>query len=175
MDTQYDDPPPPIEIIVKFRYSFEEYIDAYRLHYSILKRLKFNIIFAVALLFLGVGLCLFLGYSFVNSLPIYASVILVGLSLSEYFFSPAKSFNRDSRLKEERTLTFFEDKIILKIGKDTISVKWKQYSRFLENSEFFLLYFAPESFLIVPKRAFNGDDNEKFQKLISSKLPQITA
>ena len=163
----------PQDITIHFRYTFEEYIDAYRLHYSQLRRLKRNIIFSVALLFLGVGLCLFLGYSFSNSLPIYASVILAAFLLSEYFLSPSKSFERDPRLKEERTLTFSEEKIIFKIGKDMISVKWKQYSHFLENSEFYLFYYAPETFLILPKRAFTLEGNERFKKMVDLKFAEV--
>ncbi len=165
----------PTEIIIKFQYSFDEYIDAYRLHYSQLMRLRHAIFVAVGLLFLGVALCLFLGYSFVNSLPIYLSVVFVVKLLSEYFMTPNQNYFRDPRLQEEHVVNFYDDKIIFNIKKTTASVQWKQYSQYLENEEFYLLYYADETFLIIPKRAFKDDQQGKFKKLINTKLtPMIS-
>ena len=160
----------PSGITIQFKYSFDEYIDAFRLHYSQLKRLKRNIVFSVVLLLLGVALCLFLGYSFFNSVPIYASVILVAFLLSEFFLAPSKIFHSDPRLQEEHVLIFSDEKILFRNAKMTIALKWKQYSHFVENDEFYLLYYQEETFLIIPKRCFKTESMESFKKLLNSKL-----
>ena len=74
----------------------------------------------------------------------------------------------------ERIFFIAEQKIIFKIGRDIISVKWKQYSHFLENSEFYLFYYTQETFLILPKRAFSLEENERFKKMADFKMGMST-
>ena len=160
----------PKEITAYFEYSFDEYIDAYHLHYAQLKRLKVNILILILLLFLGLVLCVFFGYSFLKSIPVYASVILVAFLLSEYFFAPTQNFNRDPRLKKEHSLVFSDEKILFRVHDMTVALKWKQYQKYIENQDFFLLYYAPETFLIVPKRALNPESCEELRAILTSKL-----
>ncbi len=160
----------PSDVKAYFEYNFDEYIDAYHLHYSQLKRLKINILIAVILLFLGLALCVFLGYSFLKSIPIYASVILVAVLLSEYFFAPTKNFNHDPRLKKEHTLVFSDEKILFTVNNMTVAIKWKQYQKYIENQDFYLLYYAPETFLIIPKRALTPEGSEQLRAILISKF-----
>lgn len=158
------------EISIRFRYTLDEYLKAYRLHYMELKRVKRAIMLAVTLLFLGIGLCLLFGYSFLRSLPIYASIILSGILLSEYFSAPNKSFHRDPRLKEEHTMTFSDEKIVFEVRNMTASLKWKQYFRYAESPDFYLLYYGQEAFLILPKAAFTPPQHKYFKKILTHKF-----
>lgn len=157
-------------IRLNFQYSLDEFIDAYRLHYSHLRRMKTSILIAVGMLLSGVGLCIFLGYSFLKSVPIYLSVILVTVLLAEFFLTPSKNFTRDPRLKEEHLLIFSGDLITFRFGGKTVGLSWKQYSRFVENPQFFLLYYSDESFLIIPRRVLNGQNERQFANLVKTRV-----
>ena len=48
---------------------------------------------------------------------------------------------------------------------------WKNYVRFLESEDAFLIYSAPILFRILPKRAFSTEQCEEFRSLAAQHIP----
>ena len=52
------------------------------------------------------------------------------------------------------------------------SWNWSEFSTWMESPHFFHLYFNSRSFFIVPKDAFEGDDEHEARKILKAKIGQ---
>ncbi len=157
-------------ITVSFDYNFWEYMDACRVHFANKGGNKKYVLAAGGVLLLGVILCVAFGYSWYRAIFIYAGILMEISLLLKFFLSAKRYFESNPRAKETHTLTFFDERILFKLQTMTIELKWTQYSSFREDPKFYLLYYGPESFLIIPKRAFNAQDLPRFDQLLKSKI-----
>ncbi|MEQ1554428.1 MAG: YcxB family protein [Ferruginibacter sp.] len=75
--------------------------------------------------------------------------------------------------------TTFKDSIRAVLGKEQFAIEnatahkgwdWNSFSTWMESPHFFHLYFNPRSFFIVPKDAFEGDNEHEARRIFSEKI-----
>ena len=54
--------------------------------------------------------------------------------------------------------------------KGSRSWKWNEFSEWMESPHFFHLYFNSRSFFIIPKEAFEGDDEHAARRIIAAHI-----
>ena len=162
--------PPNNEIRIRFRYSSEEYQSAYRLYTDHLPHVKRNIYLTLALMSAGVFLCVRYGYSLWTSLPIYAAVLYIVSLIRLIFISPSLNYQKFQYLKEEQIFHFLGDYVVFECMGNSVEMHWSSFLKYLEDDELYVLFHAPDAFLIIPKRAFKPDDLKTFKMLIAIKI-----
>jgi len=83
-------------------------------------------------------------------------------------------FKKDARFKNEYKLEFSDDGLHFTTQGLDSRIDWSFYKRILINDNMTLLGYAKHQFTLIPKRAFdNEEDYEYFQKLIENKVGNI--
>lgn len=163
------------EEIEQFTFTYEvtlkEYCRAMRLHFLTLKR---NLIFLVInLLCLAIAVVHHVLIDMSHLVVLIYSISFVHISrfLSTLFVYPRKAYNWDQRLGKEVQVSFFEEHVYFKSNVSESSTKWQAFLKFLENNQFFLVYFAFNRFIIIPKRLFSDSEHmEKFRCMLKERI-----
>ncbi len=73
----------------------------------------------------------------------------------------------------------FKDSFRAVLGKEQFAIEnqrghkgwdWSSFSTWMESPHFFHLYFNARSFFIIPKEAFEGEDEQKARKMLAEKI-----
>jgi len=84
---------------------------------------------------------------------------------------PGSIYKKAHTFKDEFSITFDDDGIVLQNNRGSKNWSWKLFSRFLESPYFFHLYFDARSFFLVPKDAFNGiSDVQEARRMLKVKI-----
>ena len=82
-------------------------------------------------------------------------------------------FKRSAKFQERATLSFSEERIHYKTPLIDSTLDWNLFSGLIEDDALFLLlYRAPRSYAIIPKRAFaTEEETAEFRRLVYRKVP----
>ena len=160
-------------IRLSFRYLQSDYTRAIRTHFGSRRRLAFDV--AVIVLVAAAGLCLLRwsgdiwGVVFLGLAAVFALVLIVGLVIV-----PRVIFRSTSKLHDEYFLDFSPNGIHFRTAQIDSELQWSMYSRALVDAHFYLLYYGPRSYTIIPKRVFqNAEQQTAFEQLLTQNIPQI--
>ena len=160
-------------IKIEFDHRLEEHRRARRLYYarqSVFSRIdKLVAILAVAyglFALVAVGLVWWVPIPFVAAPLIWFNVLTIEPWVVRYVF------RRSTQFHQHTTLTFDEDHIHYQTASIDSRVSWNLYRGVIEDDELFvLLYKAPRSFAIIPKRAFASEaERAAFRTLAQHKI-----
>ena len=161
-------------IQVQFEHQLQEHLDARKLLYSKTSIFaKADKVVALLCLVFGIALVAIAGARwwtliwFVVAPLEWFDVLSIEPLVVRYVFKRTPKFH------EETTLTFDDEKILYKTPSIDSTLQWDMFKGFLENERLFLLlYSAPKSYAIIPKRAFGGDAHiEALRSLLTAKFP----
>lgn len=163
-------------IQVKFNHTEKEYLTATRMLLFSQKELLARLIIILVLVWLGIMMISLLSeFEF----PLWATCC-IGLLIDASFVyvgivdAPRRVFRKDSKMREEFTLTFSEEGIALKTPQIDSKLAWSLYKRVLENKSLYVLvYDSPGqlSMTVVPKRVFRDASEElEFRRLVHRQL-----
>jgi hypothetical protein len=170
----------PIEL--RFDLTFEDYLNAQRLHAKKNWWLRLNYFAARFVVpVLGILLILLSLLIFSQGRPTHLAIFNFGLgiflaSYPWYFRAKIRRCYRRTRIGSADTW--------VEIGEDTIHVKgdnasseasWKAVKSHLEDRKIFLLYLAPAKFIILPKRIFTPEQIAELQSLLARQFAQRIA
>ncbi len=94
----------------------------------------------------------------------FLMMILFWFLLPTIIYRNAKTFkDRFKTILGDTTFTIENDK-------GSRSWNWSDFSNWMESPHFFHLYFNSRSFFIIPKEAFEGDDEHAARKILTVKI-----
>ncbi len=154
---------------ISFGYDRKQVIQALRYHFFSRREIRllliginlFTILAAVLLYFKRVSPSTFLIFSI-----LWMLVLLVVWQLL-----PNSIYRKSETFRDSFQLSADDNGIILETGRGNQHWAWQRFSKFLETPFFFHLYFAPNSFFLVPKDAFRDKDQERdFRETLRSHI-----
>lgn len=151
-----------------FTYSKPKVIQALRFHFITRPEIKTMVIivnvFAIATAIMFYMKVISGAAFMISSLLWFFLMIIFWFILPNMVFKQAKTFK--DRFKAIITDSDFS------IENETSSKgwEWQSFSHWMESPHFFHLYFNPRSFFIIPKEAFEGDDEHEARKIFAQKI-----
>ena len=159
-----------MSIQLRFTLSFEDFLNAQRLHAKLGSGLNYSrarIVLAV----LGVCLIVFGLLSIGNGAPwgLHLFILCCGVLCVLYPWlrrARLKRRYRRTRVCEETSFDIGNENILIKAENLSSEAKWKAVQLNLEDQNMFLLYIAPAKFFALPKRAFTPEQIAELQLLL---------
>jgi hypothetical protein len=158
------------------RYTIDDYIDAHRLHRKGSLWRRWDRIVGLPLLFIFAtgGLLIVLSNPrlYRTALPLLALAVFWALLL---FVFPRMRiqyvFKRNPHLNQESTIEVSEDGILNENPNMRSRRNWKMFISWAENNRIFMIYSAPNQFLMLPKRSLAVGEADQLRDLLRRKLP----
>lgn len=99
-----------------------------------------------------------------------SSTLWFTLMVAFWFVLPAIIYRRAATFKDHFKVSFEDQHVFLENERGGRSWPWKDFSSFVESTNFFHLYFNSQSFFLIPKSAFNKDDLYEIRKFLKDKI-----
>lgn len=151
-----------------FTYSKPKVIQALRFHFITRPEIKTMVIivnvFAIATAIMFYCKVISGAAFMISSLLWFFLMIVFWFILPNMVFRQAKTFK--DRFKANIT----DNEFSIENENSSKGWEWTSFSTWMESPHFFHLYFNPRSFFIIPKEAFNGDDEHEARKILNQKI-----
>ncbi|HEY5464416.1 MAG TPA: YcxB family protein [Hanamia sp.] len=151
-----------------FTYSKPKVLQALRFHFFSRKEIKIMIV--VVNLFAIFAAILYFTHKVSPIAFLLSSTLWFSLMIAFWFVLPIIIYRRASTFKDHFKVSFEEQHVFLENERGSRSWPWKDFSDFLESTNFFHLYFNSQSFFLIPKSAFNKEDLYKVRKFLQEKI-----
>jgi hypothetical protein len=158
------------------RYTLEDYLEAHRLHRKgrIWRQWDRVIGYLFLLICTGSAFLILVGNprAYRTTLPLLALAVFWALLL---FVFPRMRiqyvFKRNPYLNQISTMEVSEEGILNESPNMRSQRNWSMFIRWAENSRMFMVYTAPNQFLLLPKRDFAPGEADQLRELLRRKLP----
>lgn len=161
-------------IQLSFRYREADFIRAARANILSTNRLWLDT--AAAAICFGLGIA-FWGSADLKLLSVLCLAVTVCwalVTITGLFILPRLAFRRQPRLRDECHLKFSPAGIHFKTAIVDSRLDWGLYSKALIDPHSIILYYGKRQFSLIPTRVFlNVDQQQGFEALLASKVPQI--
>ena len=156
---------------LRFKYSEEEYVSAYRKYFLAKRRATFFIVMAAGLVAVGIYLLVSNGDVALTVSLIATGAFLFGLVVTSSILLPRQRFRADSRFKGEYRLRFSNEGIEFHTADIDAKVSWRVYKEAFEIKRFYLLSDGAATLTVIPKRVFTSAEQESaFRRLLDAKV-----
>jgi hypothetical protein len=137
---------------IHFGYNKKQVIQALRYHF--LTRPEIRILLVLINVFAIASAILF-AFKIIQPIAfLLFSTLWFILMLVIWRILPGSIYKKAHTFKDDFSMTFQEDEVVLENQRGSKSWPWKVFSSFIESPYFFHLYFDSRSFFLVPKDAF---------------------
>jgi hypothetical protein len=158
------------------RYTLDDYLEAHRLHRkgSIWRQWERVVGFLFLFICIGAGLLIVLPTPrlYRTALPLLGLAVFWVLLL---FVFPRMRiqyvFKRNPYLNQESTVEVSEEGILTENPNMRSQRNWNMFIRWAENERLFMVYSAPNQFLLLPKRSLAAGEADQLRDLLGRKLP----
>lgn len=151
-----------------FNYSKPKVIQALRYHFISRIEIKVMMVLVNVFAILSAGLFFFkkiTPFAFLSSsLLWFIMMIVFWFLLPTMIYKKAKTFQDRFRAKLD------DDEFVIENNMGYRSWAWSDFSTWMESPHFFHLYFNSRSFFIIPKEAFEGDDEHAARRILNTKI-----
>lgn|GEM_PF-770499 len=107
-----------------------------------------------------------------NLVPALAlAVMWGGLMWASPWWSARNQFFNQPGAQGPRTMTVDSSGLHWRWNGGSADIEWKNFTRFQETKNQFMLFSSPVCFNIVPKRALTAEQSITFRRLVREKLP----
>jgi len=151
-----------------FTYDKRKVIQALRYHFITRREIRIMIILVNVFALLSAGLFFFKKISPLAFLV--SSLLWFMLMITFWFLLPYMVYRRADTFRDRFCATLSEDEFRIENERGGRSWGWNEFSTWIESPHFFHLYFNSRSFFIVPKEAFEGDQEHEARKLLRDKI-----
>ena len=154
---------------IHFGYNKKQVIQALRYHF--LTRPEIRILLVMVNVFAIASAILF-AFKIIQPIAfLLFSTLWFILMLVIWRILPGSIYKKAQTFKDDFSMTFQEDEVVLENQLGSKSWPWKVFSKFIESPYFFHLYFDSRSFFLVPKDAFKDIlDIQETRKLLKDKI-----
>lgn len=157
-------------ITLRFTYDKDEYLRAVRLHYRKKMGVTRDIVIAVLCGAAAVWLFVTEGLSVWSLVAAGGFLALLGVVCSALVVVPRIIYADSAKLGNEYELTFRHEGIHFKTRDIDSHIDWELYDNWIEDDEFFILYYGKRNFSVVPKRAFSENQEAIFREHLIAKI-----
>ena len=164
---------------LEYRLSLKDYQEANQAHYKS-QRFWYFLIWGLSLLMILLGIVYtfasFITLGFIGSLIKGTFSLFIGIFFCPYFnlfqgYFITRAWRSQPSLREAMNLNITQEGLDCKAETYESKVQWQIFVKFLETKNVFMLYQAEALFNIIPKRAFNSDEEiEEFREILSAKI-----
>lgn len=151
-----------------FTYNKAKVIQALRYHFISRKEIKVMMVLVNVFALISAGLFFFKKISpvafLVSSLLWFFMMIMFWFLLPNIIYRGAKTF------KDRLRVVLGEKDFTIENENGYRSWEWESFSTWMESPHFFHLYFNSRSFFIIPKDAFEGDDEHAARRIFSARI-----
>jgi magnesium-transporting ATPase (P-type) len=151
-----------------FTYDKRKVIQALRYHFITRREIKLMII--LVNLFAILSAVLFYMKKIQPMAFLAFSVMWFVLMIVFWFLLPAMVYKKAATFKDRLKVSLLEQGFRIENEKGSQTWGWNKFSSWMESPHFFHLYFDSRSFFIVPKDAFEGDDEFGARKILAAKI-----
>jgi YcxB-like protein len=151
-----------------FTYEKGKVIQALRYHFISRKEIKFMMI--LVNVFAITSAVLFYMKKISPLAFLISSVLWFAMMIAFWYFLPVMIYKKNSTFKDRFKATLDEDGFMIENERGSRGWQWSEFSTTLETPYFFHLYFDSRSFFIVPKEAFEGDEEHEARKILREKI-----
>lgn len=153
-----------------FSYNKNKVIQALRYHFITRREIKVMMILVNVFALLSAGLFFFKTISPFAFLV--SSLLWFMLMVIFWFALPYMVYRKAATFKDSFRAILTNDVFRIENDRGGRSWNWNEFSAWMESPHFFHLYFNSRSFFIVPKDAFEGDEEHEARKIIKDKIKQ---
>jgi len=91
-----------------------------------------------------------------------------------YYLMPILKFSQTAKYHDVYSMVFSNDVIQWETPSIHSEIKWEIYSEVWESNEFYYLIQGPRMYTLIPKRAFeNQEDKQAFEVILRSNFKRI--
>ncbi len=102
-----------------------------------------------------------------------SSTLWFSLMLAFWFVLPIIIYRKAATFKDQFRVSFEEQHMFLENDRGSRSWPWKDFSSFVESTNFFHLYFNSRAFFLIPKSAFPKEELNEVRKFLERKDQKI--
>ncbi len=151
-----------------FTYNKAKVIQALRYHFISRKEIKVMMILVNVFAILSAALFFFKKispYAFLISSLLWFFMMIVF-----WFLLPTMIYRKAQTFKDRFRVILGENDFMIENETGSRGWEWEKFSTWIESPHFFHLYFNSRSFFIVPKEAFEGDDEHTARRILAAKI-----
>lgn len=153
---------------VHFEYDKRQVLQALRYHF--LNRREIRTMIVLVNVFALASAALFYFKKILPFAFLVSSFLWFVLMITFWFVLPGLVYRRAATFQDHFTMNFEAQGFSLGNERGSRSWDWKALSTYLETPNFFHLYFTPTSFFLVPKLAFNVDQEVEMRQMLREKV-----
>lgn len=151
-----------------FEYDKRKVIQALRYHFISRKEIKVMIVLVNVFAILSAALFYF---KKIHPLAfLVSSALWFILMIAFWYLLPFSVYKRSQTFRDRFRVKLDDRNFTLETERGGKSWEWTKFKNWMESPFFFHLYFDSRSFFIVPKEAFEADDEHGARKLIAANV-----
>jgi len=151
-----------------FSYDKPKVIQALRFHF--LNKPEIKILMVLINLFAIASAALFF-FKKIQPFPfLVSSMLWFFLMILFWFVLPNIIYKQNTTFKDNFSAILGKEQFAIENSRGHRGWDWAEFSNFTESPHFFHLYFNPRSFFIVPKDAFEGDEEYEARKILNAMI-----
>ena len=151
-----------------FTYNKGKVIQALRYHFITRKEIKTMMILVNVFAIVSAGLFFF---KKISPLAFLVSSVLWFILMIVFWYSlPRMIYKKSATFLDKFKATLSDSAFTIENERGSRSWDWKDFSSWMESPHFFHLYFDNRSFFIVPKNAFEENDQHKVREILKAKI-----
>ena len=151
-----------------FTYNKAKVIQALRYHFISRKEIKIMMVLVNVFAILSAALFFFKKISPLAFL--LSSALWFIMMILFWYLLPNSIYRKSATFKDRFRAVLDQDSFEIENLRGSRAWEWKEFSSWMESPHFFHLYFNPRSFFIVPKEAFEGDEEHEARKIFAAKI-----
>ena len=151
-----------------FTYDKAKVIQALRYHFISRKEIK--VLMIVVNIFAVVTAALFFFKKISPIAFLISSMLWFVLMILFWYLLPRMIYKKSKTFTDSFRAVLGREQFAIENERGHKGWDWSEFSTFMESPHFFHLYFNPRSFFIIPKDAFEDDDEHEARKILSAKI-----
>ena len=143
-------------------------MQALRYHFISRPEIKIMMILVNIFAILSAGLYFF---KIIRPMPfLVSSMLWFFLMFIFWFLLPTVIYKKAATFRDRFRAHLEDSEFVLENDRGSRAWPWANFSTWMESPHFFHLYFNPRSFFIIPKEAFEGDEEQAARKIFAAKI-----
>lgn len=143
-------------------------MQALRYHFISRPEIKIMMILVNVFAILSAGLYFF---KIIRPMPfLVSSMLWFFLMFIFWFLLPTVIYKKAATFRDRFRAHLEDSEFVLENDRGSRAWPWANFSTWMESPHFFHLYFNPRSFFIIPKEAFEGDEEQAARKIFAAKI-----
>jgi hypothetical protein len=151
-----------------FTYNKPKVIQALRYHF--ISRPEIKVMMVVINVFAITSAALFFFKKISPLAFLISSMLWFVLMILFWFLLPQIIYRQTATFKDSFSAVLGKEQFAIENQRGHKGWDWGAFSTWMESPHFFHLYFNPRSFFIIPKEAFEGDEEHEARKIFAAMI-----